>query len=86
MKSLIIFGKASQKEIKKITILVSDYKLNLMDLLLRHSIPVASSCNGDGICLKCTVTIKDEKILTCQVVVEEIFKENDTAIVSLSYL
>ena len=28
---------------------------NLMDLLIEHQIPVASSCQGDGICSKCAV-------------------------------
>lgn len=30
---------------------------NLMRALLAAGIPVASSCNGDGICAKCRVTV-----------------------------
>ena len=30
---------------------------NLMSLLLRHNIPVASSCGGEGICGKCQVKV-----------------------------
>jgi 2Fe-2S ferredoxin len=30
---------------------------NLMASLLSHGLPVASSCNGDGICSKCKVKI-----------------------------
>lgn len=30
---------------------------NLMNSLLSHGLPVASSCNGDGICSKCKVKI-----------------------------
>lgn len=32
---------------------------NLMQGLLRHQLPVASSCQGDGICLKCKMQILD---------------------------
>lgn len=30
---------------------------NLMDLLIHHQIPVASSCQGDGVCSKCAVRV-----------------------------
>lgn len=30
---------------------------NLMQALLSHDIPVASSCKGDGICAKCRVKV-----------------------------
>lgn len=32
---------------------------NLMKSLLDAGIPVASSCNGDGVCAKCKVVIVD---------------------------
>ncbi len=86
MKSLVIFGKASQKQIKSITIKASDYKLSLMDLLQYNAIPVASSCNGEGICLKCIVILNDEKILSCQYGVEDIFRNRNCVTVVLSYL
>ncbi len=31
---------------------------NLMTVLLANGVPVASSCNGDGVCAKCRVQIK----------------------------
>ena len=31
---------------------------NLMSVLLENGVPVASSCNGDGVCAKCRVQIK----------------------------
>ena len=86
VKSLIIYGRASQKEIKNIIITTNDLKLKLMDLLQTYNIPVASSCNGDGICLKCTVTINDEKILSCQYDIADIFKDQDSVTVVFSYL
>lgn len=30
---------------------------NLMDCLLKAGVPVASSCNGDGVCAKCKINI-----------------------------
>lgn len=30
---------------------------NLMQALLAHEIPVASSCRGDGVCAKCRIRI-----------------------------
>lgn len=32
---------------------------NLMSSLLEHNVPVASSCNGDGICGKCKMEVLD---------------------------
>lgn len=86
MKSLVIYGRASQKEIKKIVITQSDLQLNLMELLLANGIPVASSCNGDGVCLKCILTVNGEKVLSCQCDVADIFKDHDSVTVLFSYL
>ena len=86
MKTLIVYGRASKKEIKKIIITYSDFKLKLMDLLQNYDIPVASSCNGEGICLKCIVTLNDEKILSCQYEIEDIFQDQDSVTVLFSYL
>ena len=86
MKTLVIYGRASQKEIKKIIITTRDSKLKLMELLQNYHIPVASSCNGEGICLKCIVTINDEKILSCQYEIADIFKDRDSVTVVFSYL
>ena len=44
----------------------------LMEALLRHDIPVASSCHGDGICAKCRVTINQGQ--------ENLSPPNDTEI------
>ena len=37
--------------------LVASTEDNLMQFLLSHNIPVASSCRGDGICGKCCLKI-----------------------------
>lgn len=36
----------------------ADPKRSLMDNLLEHGLPVASSCRGDGICGKCRMRIR----------------------------
>ena len=43
------------------TIETSDESLSLMEVLLKNKIPVASSCGGDGVCGKCTLTVKGLK-------------------------
>ena len=86
VKSLFIYGSASQKEILKIIVTHQDLKLNLMNFLQDHGVPVASSCNGDGICKKCIVLINGEKILSCQYNLAEIFKDHDSITVTFSYL
>lgn len=86
MKELIIFGDASKKEIKKISISYRDFDSNLMDFLRRNEIPVASSCSGDGICLKCVTVCGHQKFLTCQKRVRDLFRETDSQTLSFSYL
>lgn len=37
---------------------MADLGTNLMSVLLENGVPVASSCNGDGVCAKCRIQIK----------------------------
>lgn len=77
---LIIFGSASQREIKKILIDASskDASSKLMSFLLEHHIPVASSCNGEGICRKCIVKWRERPLMSCQVSLADIFENTST--------
>lgn len=86
MKELVIFGEASKKEIKKISISYRDFDTNLMDFLRRQDIPVASSCSGDGICLRCVTVNGHQKFLTCQKKVRDLFRDSDSETLSFSYL
>lgn len=86
MKDLIVFGRASQKVIMTIPIAPDELSSNLMELLLDNGIPVASSCNGDGVCLKCILTANGEKVLACQTDLADIFKDHDSVTVIFSYL
>lgn len=36
-----------------------EHGANLMDSLMRAGLPVASSCDGDGVCAKCRIRIVD---------------------------
>lgn len=86
MKKLVVFGQASNRTILTLDIGYSLYEYTLMDLLLKNGIPVASSCGGDGICKKCAVTIHDEKILSCQKTIRQLFREEDLIELTFSYL
>lgn len=86
MKDLIVFGRASQKVVMTIPIAPEDLSTNLMELLLDNGIPVASSCNGDGACLKCILTANGEKILSCQIDLADLFQDHDSVTVIFSYL
>ena len=43
---------------QKNKIILAEFNENLLSLLKKNSIPIASSCDGDGICTKCFVFIK----------------------------
>ena len=86
MKTLLVYGRASQKEIKTIQLNSNNLNLNLMELLINNEIPVASSCNGEGACMKCILTVNGEKVLSCQVDVLDILKDNNSVTVLISYL
>ncbi len=57
----------SKKNRKSLTV---EKDANLMSSLLQAQIPVASSCNGDGVCGKCRVQVLQGK--------ENLSKPNDT--------
>lgn len=86
VKELIIYGKASNKKILVLSVPPRYLKSNLMDFLRDHGIPIASSCGGDGICLKCVVEAHGEKILSCMTSIEEVLKNSDSVQISISYL
>ena len=86
MKKIIVFGSARQKTVKTIDVLESDLDQNLMTFLQDHGIPVASSCSGDGVCLKCKVTIESKILLSCQLKVRELLVSQSSCTVTFSYL
>jgi ferredoxin len=98
MKTLKVFGKASQKIYPLPQPSAEELNLSLLDFLRKNKIPIASSCNGVGQCLKCRVTshlsvpakdhfsIDDENVLlSCQVSVDE-FIRRFNGIIYVTYL
>ncbi len=46
------------RKLKRKSLIISkDDNRTLMKILLDHQIPVASSCNGDGVCGKCRIEV-----------------------------
>ncbi len=77
--SVRVFGRASQK-------IVGDFPIKdpneiLMFFLMRHGLPIASSCAGDGVCKRCAV---NGDILSCQTRVGDWTDENEQ--VEIDYL
>lgn len=55
---MTIYFSPNKPHLKPLQVSEADSKeKNLMQLLLAVNIPVASSCNGDGICSKCRVQV-----------------------------
>jgi len=81
-KRIKIQGIASKKEWELI-VKLHHQSLSLLDFLTLNKFPIASSCRGEGTCKKC---VYDDEKLSCQVTMDELFKETDTVTVSFSYL
>jgi ferredoxin len=70
MSKLIIKGKASLKS-WELHFNDQDLDLKVLDFLQTHKFPIASSCSGQGKCLKC---LTSEGSLTCQMKLKD-YKE-----------
>ncbi len=80
-----IYGAASQKIVKSITVNDHDLDLTLMEFLRKEQLPVASSCYGEGICQKCVVKIGEVEQLSCLLSVRK-FMNSSEATITISYL
>lgn len=69
---LEIFGIASNKIFKTIEYTKEQESLNLMIFLHSRSIPIASSCNGEYVCLKCCV---NNDVISCQFTIGDFVKK-----------
>lgn len=67
-KKIIIYGNASKKVIKTLKLEKELFKCDLLTLLRNNNIPIASSCDGEGICEKCMI---NKNIISCQINLEE---------------
>ncbi len=81
MYGIIVFGKASNKEL--INDQLSNIDVNLMEWLRSKKIPLASSCNGEGICKKCVI---NTDILACKVNLSDLVNAQNLIYIEISYL
>lgn len=60
-----------------------DLSRNLMFFLRSKNITIASSCDGEGVCQKCSI---QNGWLTCQLSLEEFLQKAPEGIVEVGYL
>tara|TARA_Y100000768_G_C23991031_1_gene693056 strand:- start:11404 stop:11652 length:249 start_codon:yes stop_codon:yes gene_type:complete len=77
---LIILGVVSQTQ-RELTLKESDQNLSLLEILRINSIPIASSCDGEGICKKCLV---NDELISCQIKVKDFLARGENTI-KISY-
>ncbi len=83
---LVIKGLASSQVILELTIPKENEHENLMGILQRHNIPIASSCIGRGHCQKCVV---NQDIMSCQISPFELSNQSSPTqdiIITIDYL
>ena len=79
-----IYGSASKKLLMTHKLTLKDLEGNLMGFLRNLNFPIASSCQGDGVCRLCVV---NEKVISCQVLVKDLPEnEEGRRKVTISYL
>ncbi len=86
MKTIVLFGGASEKIIATFKIQEKDYEKNLMNYLHAQNINIASSCRGEGICQKCLIFINEKPLLSCQKKISDIFHNTESIELKVSYL
>ena len=87
---LVVFGLASEKVFKKIPVTEQDLEKTALDFLREHSVPVASSCFGEGVCKKCVLEFQGSRIFACSMKISEIMKaaeqKGEIAMISIGYI
>ena len=83
MYKIIVWGKASNKAILEKEIPSDELRQNTLSWLRNHKIPVASSCDGDGVCKKCVI---NNSILSCKSILGDLLTKADEILVEISYL
>ena len=79
---LEVYGLASKTIVKEIFLEKEDLNKNLMGFLISKGLPIASSCNGEGVCNKCLVN-GDKK--SCLHLVKDFLIDNKIKI-NITYL
>lgn len=86
IRQLIVRGRASGKILKRFSITENEFPQVLMYYLQSNGLPIASSCNGEGICLKCQIDFHDQILISCQVKLGDLFHNSAQSELLISYL
>jgi Na+-transporting NADH:ubiquinone oxidoreductase subunit NqrF len=82
MQQIVVYGEASKKKLLISTVDESELDESALKWLRERNIPIASSCNGDGVCKKCSI---NNGILSCKITIRELI-QNNLGLISISYL
>lgn len=82
MSVIKIIGLAS-KTTTDLRPLNHEYSENLLKWLRKNAITIASSCDGEGVCKKCTI---QNDWLTCKLTLEEFFERQPDGKIFITYL
>lgn len=74
LKKITVFGNASNSVVKTLFVNEGDMNMSLLEFLRKNGIPVAYSCDGNGVCMKC---IFNQSLLSCQISVGQYLKEKE---------
>jgi ferredoxin len=84
MPRIIVFGNAKKTTIIDQVIPNIDLTITVLNWLRSQDIPIASSCNGEGVCKKCVI---NTNLISCQVTLKDLLNENTKEIkIDVSYL
>lgn len=83
MYKIEIWGIASKKLLLAKNINKIELNVNTLSWLRENNIPIASSCDGDGVCKKCTI---NQDILSCQTTLKDLLNSQGTIKIEVSYL
>jgi len=77
-----VMGLASGKS-QSLSYQMEDLQLDMLTWLRSKGITVASSCDGEGVCKKCSI---QNGWLTCELTLEEFLKRQPDGKIEISYL
>jgi ferredoxin len=84
MPRIIVFGNAKQATILDQVIPRIELTMTALNWLRSKDIPIASSCNGEGVCKKCII---NSNLVSCQINLQDLLNENTQEIkINVSYL
>ncbi len=83
MYKVVVWGQASKKVIITKEITNDESIENTLTWLRKHQVPIASSCDGDGVCKKCIV---NNSILSCKSILNDFLNKSDEILIEISYL